>query len=82
MKVQIRYFASLREAIGTSHEEISTSAQTVGELRDQLLAQGGTYLCLARGNAVRIALNQVMVSEDASLIDNAELAFFPPVTGA
>jgi molybdopterin converting factor small subunit len=28
-----------------------------------------------------MALNQVMVSEAALLEDNAELAFFPPVTG-
>jgi len=26
-------------------------------------------------------LNQVMVNEDAQLQENAELAFFPPVTG-
>jgi molybdopterin synthase sulfur carrier subunit len=36
---------------------------------------------LARDKAVRMALNQVMVAEDAPLTDNAELAFFPPVTG-
>jgi molybdopterin converting factor small subunit len=28
-----------------------------------------------------MALNQVMVSEEAALENNAELAFFPPVTG-
>jgi molybdopterin converting factor small subunit len=28
-----------------------------------------------------VALNQVMVEEDALLQENAELAFFPPVTG-
>jgi len=81
MKLRLRYFASLRESIGKSHEDMTTDAQTVGELRDQLLSQGGAYLCLARGKAVRMALNQVMVEEDASLTDNAELAFFPPVTG-
>jgi sulfur-carrier protein len=81
MKLRLRYFASLRESLGKSHEDFTTDAQTVGELRDQLLAQGGAYLCLARGKAVRMALNQVMVEEDAPITDNAELAFFPPVTG-
>ncbi len=81
MKLRLRYFASLREQLGKSHEDMTTNAQTVGELRDQLLAQGGAYLCLARGKAVRMALNQVMVEEDAPITDNAELAFFPPVTG-
>jgi molybdopterin converting factor small subunit len=28
-----------------------------------------------------LALNQAMVEEDALLQENAELAFFPPVTG-
>jgi molybdopterin synthase sulfur carrier subunit len=81
MKLRLRYFASLREQLGKPHEDFTTDAQTVGELRDQLLAQGGAYLCLARGKAVRMALNQVMVEEDAPITDNAELAFFPPVTG-
>ena len=81
MKLRLRYFASLRESLGKSHEEITTQAQTVGELRDQLLAQGDVYQCLARGKAVRMALNQVMVAEDAPLHDNDELAFFPPGTG-
>lgn len=81
MKLRLRYFASLRESLGKSHEDFLTDAQTVGELRDQLLVQGGAYLCLARGKAVRMALNQVMVEEDAPITDNAELAFFPPVTG-
>ena len=81
MKLRLRYFASLRESLGKAHEDMTTDAQTVGKLRDQLLAQGGAYLCLARGKAVRMALNQVMVEEDAPITDNAELAFFPPVTG-
>jgi molybdopterin synthase sulfur carrier subunit len=81
MKLRLRYFASLRESLGKSQEDLTTDAKTVGELRDQLLANGGAYLCLARDKAVRMALNQVMVAEDAPLTDNAELAFFPPVTG-
>jgi molybdopterin converting factor small subunit len=28
-----------------------------------------------------MAINQVMVQEDAKLTDRAEVAFFPPVTG-
>ncbi len=55
MKLRIRYFASLRETLGKSQEEVETSANTVGELRNQLLAQGGAYLCLERGKAVRMA---------------------------
>jgi molybdopterin synthase sulfur carrier subunit len=50
-------------------------------VRDELLNRGGSYACLGRERAVRLALNQVMVNEDVQLQENAELAFFPPVTG-
>ena len=36
---------------------------------------------LARGKAVRPALDQVMADESAALREGAEVAFFPPVTG-
>jgi molybdopterin synthase sulfur carrier subunit len=81
MKITVRYFASLREAIGQSQEDLHTSAGCAGDVRDELLARGGAYACLSRERSVRLALNQVMVEEDALLQENAELAFFPPVTG-
>ena len=82
MKLSIRYFASIREAIGLSQESVETSTTTLGGVRDELIARGGAYgQALARGKAVRMALNQVMVDESAALIEGAEVAFFPPVTG-
>ena len=36
---------------------------------------------LARGRALRAALNQTLCEESAVLKDGDELAFFPPVTG-
>jgi molybdopterin synthase sulfur carrier subunit len=81
MKITLRYFASLREAIGHSQEELQTLALNTGQVRDELLNRGGAYACLGRERSVRLALNQVMVNEDAQLQENAELAFFPPVTG-
>jgi molybdopterin synthase sulfur carrier subunit len=82
MKLRIKYFASIREAMGTASEECVTGASTLGALRDELLARGepaGTVL--ARGRAVRMALDQVMSEESASLREGCEVAFFPPVTG-
>ena len=82
MKVNIKYFASIREAMGHSGEALETSASTLQELRDSLIARGGDAgQSLARGRAVRMALNQVMSDESAPLTDGAEIAFFPPVTG-
>ncbi|RYF81029.1 MAG: molybdopterin converting factor subunit 1 [Comamonadaceae bacterium] len=82
MKVQLRYFASVREAIGRGEESVDTQATTLAGLRDELIERGASYAgALARGRAVRMALNQVMRTEDAALSDGAEVAFFPPVTG-
>jgi molybdopterin synthase sulfur carrier subunit len=82
MKITVKYFAGIREAIGCASESVDTSASTLTDLRDQLIAQGGAYAeALARGKAVRLALNQVMSDESASLTEGAEVAFFPPVTG-
>lgn len=80
--IRIRYFASIREALGKGSETLQTSAESVGVLRDELIARGGPYAeALARGKAVRTAVNQVMSSEHSALQDGVELAFFPPVTG-
>ena len=82
MKISVRYFASIREAIGQGGEAVETSAATLGALRDELIARGGAYAAsLARGRAVRMALNQALSDDSAALADCAEVAFFPPVTG-
>ena len=82
MKISIKYFASIREAVGRGSEPLDTTAQTLGELRDALIARGGAYAqSLARGKALRMAQNQVMADEAADLVEGAEVAFFPPVTG-
>ena len=82
MKSTVRYFASIREAIGHGSESVDTTAATLGALRDELIARGGAHASsLARGRAVRMALNQNLSDEAAALADGAEVAFFPPVTG-
>ena len=82
MKITVRYFASIREAIGQGSEALDTSAATLSALRDELIARGGAHATsLARGKAVRMALNQTLSDESATLADGAEVAFFPPVTG-
>jgi molybdopterin synthase sulfur carrier subunit len=82
MKVSVRYFASLREALGAAETVELPAGSTLGTLRDALVARGGRHAeVLARGRAVRLALDQVMSDELAPLHDGAEAAFFPPVTG-
>jgi len=81
MKIQVRYFASIREALGPG-EALDSQAHTLGHLRDELIGRGGAHAqALARGRALRMALDQVMADESAALREGAEVAFFPPVTG-
>ena len=82
MKVAVKYFASIREALGHGSETVDTSAGNLAALREELIARGGAHAqALARGKAVRVALDQVLSDESAALIDGCEVAFFPPVTG-
>lgn len=82
MRVHIKYFASIREATGMASEILETQAATLAQLRDALAARPGAGgAALARGRAVRMALDQVMSDESALLADGCEVAFFPPVTG-
>lgn len=88
MKLRVRYFASIRELLGAAETvdlgapPDGMSAATVGALRDLLIARGGAHAtALARGRALRMAVDQVMADEATPLHDQAEVAFFPPVTG-
>jgi sulfur-carrier protein len=84
MKLELRFFASLREALGISQEEITIpdSVKTITDLRTHLIERGNPWAeVLAEGRVLRCALNQVMVDANTSLQENAEVAFFPPVTG-
>jgi molybdopterin synthase sulfur carrier subunit len=82
MKVQVRYFASIREALGAGEAVELDGAATVGALRDALIARGAPHAdVLARGRALRSAIDHAMCDEAAALRDGAEVAFFPPVTG-
>jgi molybdopterin synthase sulfur carrier subunit len=82
MKVTVKYFASIREAVGQGSETVQTQARTAGALRDELVARGAVHAqALARGKAVRVAVDQVMRDDSAPLEEGCEVAFFPPVTG-
>lgn len=83
MHLKLRYFASLREALGTGEAvEVGPEVVTAGRLRDWLIARGGLHAeRLARGRALRCAVNQQLADDDTPLAEGAEVAFFPPVTG-
>lgn len=84
MQIHLKFFASLREAVGTSGETLTLPADavTAGDARAFLQSRGGVWAeALAEGKSIRIACNQQMVDAAAPLSEGCELAFFPPVTG-
>jgi molybdopterin synthase sulfur carrier subunit len=82
MKITVRYFASVREHIGLSQESIDTQSVDLAALRNELISRGENYSNgLSAGKAIRMAINQTVCDENTRLTENAEVAFFPPVTG-
>ena len=82
MKIQVRYFASIREALGPGESLELADGATVAAVRDTLIERGSMHAAaLARGRALRAALDQVLCDEAAVGHEGAEVAFFPPVTG-
>ena len=84
MKLELRFFASLREGLGLSGESISVPVEvkTISDLREYLIQRGNPWAELLAGTKViRCALNQEMVADSTPLVEGAEVAFSPPVTG-
>jgi molybdopterin synthase sulfur carrier subunit len=82
--VTVLYFASLRESLGLSREQVALPAgtPTVSALLDALRSRDGHWPdAFAPGKAWRVAVNQQMASLATPLKPGDEVAFFPPVTG-
>ncbi|AOY93609.1 molybdopterin converting factor subunit 1 [Cupriavidus sp. USMAA2-4] len=84
MKIELRYFASVREQLGRAGEqaEVPVEVADVGQLRQWLRARGGVWeAALGEGRALRMAVDHAVARADTPLADGCEVAFFPPVTG-
>lgn len=84
MSVTLRFFASVRELVGTGSEQLDLPAgvDTVGAVRAMLVARGGVWAeALGEQRLVRMACNQQSCDGATPVTDGVEVAFFPPVTG-
>ncbi len=76
MSVHVKYFASLREAIGRSHDDIPfTDTVTVSEVWKQATEN------MQQPDRLLVAVNQEYADFNKEVCDEDEVAFFPPVTG-
>ncbi|KQQ32405.1 molybdopterin synthase sulfur carrier subunit [Duganella sp. Leaf126] len=83
MAVTVKFFASVREAVGTGTVTLDLPAgvATVGQLREHLSARGEAWHAALASPSLRMACQQVMCDAATPVVDGMEVAFFPPVTG-
>jgi len=83
-KLDILYFAWVREVIGRDDERIDVPGPetTIADLIVMLAARGGGYAeAFSDVSRLRAALDQQFVPLDTPVLGAKELAIFPPVTG-
>ena len=82
MKIDVLYFAWIRERIGEPRERVDTGASTIRGLVNQLIARDERYAAaLSDLSSIRVAADQELVDFDHKLDHVREVAFFPPMTG-
>ena len=80
MKLDVLYFAVLRERIQLDHETVELPAgASVRDARAALAARHPSVAALLPG--VQFAVNRVVAADTRALADGDELALLPPVAG-
>lgn len=83
-RVQILYFAWVRERIGKPGEtlDLPDTTRTIADVVALLRARGPEYEAAFQNPAVvRAAIDRTHVKPSAAVAGAREIAFFPPVTG-
>lgn len=81
--MKLLYFSWLRECIGVSSEEYSTTTTTARELILELCKIEPRYeKAFLNLSSFKVAIDQELADNlDESIIGAREVAFFPPMTG-
>ena len=77
MQVRLRFFAALREHLGTRASRTVPAGTTAGALWQALVAEHPAVAAFQ----VRLAVNERYVEPSHRLEDGDEVAVFPPVSG-
>jgi molybdopterin synthase sulfur carrier subunit len=84
MRVKLRYFAWVRERVGTTEEEVEPppGVATVADLVAWLAARGEHYAhAFENPKVIRAAIDRAHVKPETAIAGAREIAFFPPMTG-
>jgi molybdopterin synthase subunit MoaD len=79
--IKVLFFAQVRELVGEDSLSLNTTANTVEELRQALVARGDRWALALEEGKLLSAVNQTLVESSHPIADGDEVAFFPPVTG-
>ncbi|HET6604636.1 MAG TPA: molybdopterin converting factor subunit 1 [Xanthomonadaceae bacterium] len=78
MRVELLYFAQLREQAGREREPVDTDAATLAELYAEIAARHGFDLPRER---LRVAVGDAFCDWSQPLCAGDEVALIPPVSG-
>ncbi|MCO6524233.1 MAG: molybdopterin synthase sulfur carrier subunit [Candidatus Schmidhempelia sp.] len=77
----IRFFAQIRELVGTSELTLEYGESTIEQLLCQLAERGDKWTMALKERTVLCAANKQLVDYQYVIKKGDEIAFFPPVTG-
>lgn len=80
--IHILFFAQLREQLQCDGLDVEISSPTtISLLREQLVKNHPHWQIFLNTDALLFAVNQTLVKATHPVVDDDEVAFFPPVTG-
>lgn len=83
MSGQVLLFGRLKDAFGAASIALPLGADTAAGLRAKLAEANPDLADMLRSKSVRIAVNQVLVTDEAAarLSPSDEIALLPPLSG-
>ncbi len=80
--IKVLFFAKLRETLGCGELSVEPAGEdTTESIRQRLMADHPNWQEALSDEQLLIAVNQNLCTQEQTVGDGDELAFFPPVTG-